>query len=254
MTLTRSARWGRSRHRRGVALLEVVVSLGILLVAMGVIGMTFRNGQHHVELAERMTRGMLMTERLLVELDTNILDMQEREQSGWFYDVEHEIHETVPGMSWRVEINPSERIQGMLEVDISIYMGDPDDEEQRQNILFTRVFRAEPQGIDFERDFGLDEDQIQQLTDAIPGGEQLFDPNNFDPRSLAQLDLDTLVELLPTLIQAFGANIAQGQLDQIIQAVESGDIGALQNMAGQMGGAGVGIGGSGGRSGGGGSR
>lgn len=232
-----------ARVHRGVALLEVVISLGILLVAMGVVGMTFRNGQYHVELAERMTRGMLMTERLIVELDTNILDMEEREQSGWFYNAEHEIDEAIPGMSWQVEINPSDRIDGMLEIDINIYM---ESEGQRQNILYTRIFRAVPQGIDFERDFGLDEEQIQQLTDAIPGGSQLFDPNNFDPRALAQLDLDTLVELLPTLIQAFGANIAQGQLDQIIQAVESGDLGALQNIAGQAGGTGLpGLGGSG---------
>ena len=216
-------------------LLEVVISLGILLVAMGVIGLAFNNGLHKVEFAERMIRALLMTEKLVAEMDTDLLDLEDQEQFGWFGD------ESIPGMSWRVEINPSDQVQGLLEVDIRIFMGDPDgSEDERQLLLFTRVERIEPRGIDFEKDFGLDEDQIAQLTDAIPGGAQVLDPTNFDPRSLAQMDLDTLVELLPTLIQAFGASLGQGQIDQLIQAAQTGDLGALQNAAG---GAGASLGG-----------
>jgi len=212
-------------------LLEVVISLGILLVAMAVVGLAFHNGQQHVELAEQMTRARLMTEKLVAEMDTGLLDLTDREQSGWFGD------ESIPGMSWRMEVNPADRVKGLLDVDLNIYMGDPDgSEDEHQLILATRVERAEPRGIDFEKDFGLDQDQIQQLTDAIPGGSQVLDPTNFDPRSLAQLDLDTLVDLLPTLIQAFGANLAQGQIDQLIQAAQSGDLSGLQNLAGQQGG------------------
>lgn len=225
-------------------LLEVVISLGILLVAMGVIGLAFNNGRQKVEFAERMVRAMLMTEKLIAEMDTALLDLKDQEQSGWFGE------ESIPGMSWRVEVNPSSRVKGLLEVDISIYMGDPDGSaDEHQLLLATRVERAEPRGIDFQKDFGLDEDQIAQLTDAIPGGAQVLDPTNFDPRSLAQLDLDSLVELLPTLIQAFGANLGQGQIDQLIQAAQSGDLGALQNAAGtqpggtQPGGTGNSIGG-----------
>ncbi|MFQ5410977.1 MAG: hypothetical protein ACE5EC_01720 [Phycisphaerae bacterium] len=222
----------RSDFRRpGLVLLEVVVSLGILLVAMGVIGLIFSNGRHNVELAERMTRGMLMTERLISDIDTGILELDEQERSDMFEE------ESIPGMSWRVEVNPSDEIEGLMEIDIDIYMGDPDgDEDERSFVMSTRIFRPEPRGLDFERDFGLDEEQIQELTDAIPGGTQLLDPTNFDPRTLmAQLDLDSLIELLPTLIQAFGANLTQGQVDQIIQAVESGDLSSLQNAAGQTG-------------------
>ncbi len=224
------------RSKRGAALLEVVVALGILLVAMSIVGMAFRNGLYHVEYSERKFRAMRMTERLLAELDTNSLDLEEREQTGWFYDPEHDVHEAPEGMSWRVEVQPSERIAGLVEVDVSIYLGDPDgSEDQRQLILKTRALRPEPRGLDFERDFGLDEDQIAQFSEAIPGGAQLFDPNNFDPRELARLDLDTLMEILPTLIQAFGANLNQGQLNQLIQALESGDLSQLQQSAGRRG-------------------
>ena len=70
--------------RRGAMLLEVVISLGILMVAMGVIGLAFNNGQQKVEFAERMIRAMIMTEKLVAEMDTDLLDLEDREQSGWF--------------------------------------------------------------------------------------------------------------------------------------------------------------------------
>jgi hypothetical protein len=218
-----AGRCARRPRRRGAALLEVVVALSILLVAMSVVGLTFRNGQRNAELTDEMTRAMMLTERLLAEMETGILEMEEREQSGWFGE------EAMPGMSWRVLVNPHEDINGLVDVDIEIHMGDPDgSDEEHQLVLSTRVQRPEPRGIDFEKDFGLDQDQIDQLTEAIPGGVAVIDPTDFDVRSLASLDLDALVELLPTLIQAFGANIGGGQLDGLIQAVQSGDLGAIQ--------------------------
>ncbi len=208
----------------------MVLSLGILILAMGTVGIVFKNGHDNVIMADELSRAMLLTDRLIAEFDTQILEEDMRELVGAF-------GEEAPGYCFRVELNPSERIAGMLEVDIEIYDGDPSGpEEMVRQILSTRVFRAQPMGIDFERDFGLDQDQIQQLTDAIPGGAQVFDPTNFDPRALASLDLDTLIELLPTLIQAFGGQFGAGELDQIINAVKSGDVGQLQEIAGQRGG------------------
>ncbi len=221
-------------HRRGAALLEVVVALSILLVAMAVVGGAFRNGAYTIDRAERMSRARIMTERLLVEMDTGILEMEEREQSGWFGD------EAMEGMSWAVEINPHERIERLTEVDVHIYLGDPDgDADERLRLLSTRVLRVEPKGLDLEEDFGLDEEQIDQLTEAIPGGAAIFDPTDFDPRMLAQLDLESLAELLPTLIQAFGVNIAGGDLAGMMQALETGDMetvrGAAEEAAGSIG-------------------
>ena len=236
--------------RRGLVLLEVVVSLGVLLVAIAVVGVVFHNGQENVVRAEKLMRGMIMSERLIAEIDTNsgLLDVEQREQSGFFRD-----EETLAGMSWKVTANPSQRVEGLLEIDVEIFIGDPDGEpEMREYVMGTRIFRALPRGIDLENDFGLDEEQVTQITDQIPGGAQLIDPRNFDPRMLASLDMDTLIEMLPTLIAAFGQNFAGGQLDQIIAAIQSGDTSALQQIAGQRGGMGFpgGMGG-GGRQGGG---
>ncbi|MFH1418856.1 MAG: hypothetical protein ABII12_11305 [Planctomycetota bacterium] len=232
-------------HRRcGAALLEVVVALSILLVAMSVVGLVFRNGQHYAELTDQMTRAMMLTERLLAEIDTGILELEEREQVGWFGD------EGPPNMAWRVAFTPHEDMDDLLDIDIEIHLGDPEGEdEEHQLILFTRVQRPKPRGIDFEKDFGLDQDQIDQLTDLIPGGAAVLDPTDFDPRLLASLDLDELVDLLPTLIQAFGTSLGGGQLDGILQAVQSGDLGAIQDLGQQAiqgAGDGAGQGGTGG--------
>ena len=212
---------------RAMVLLEVVLGLALLMIAMGVIGFTFRNGQYYIDRSEKLTRAMLMTEKIIVEMDSGLLAMDEREMAGTF--MTDGVTESMPGMSFQVVAEPSPSVLGLLNIDINIYMGNPEDEETRQLILETHLVRPLPQGLDFERDFGLDQDQIEQLTDAIPGGAALFDPNNFDPRSLASLPIDQLVEILPTLLQAFGGQLGQGQIDQLLNAVESGDLGGLQN-------------------------
>lgn len=238
----RFAARGNSTRLRALVLLEVVLSLGILLLTISVVGAIFRNGRENVETSERLSRGMIQTERLIAEIDTNsgLLNLDENEQSGFFRD-----GETIELMSWKIKVEPLQRVEGLLQVDIDIFIGDPEaDVGDRKFVMSTRFFRALPRGLDLEKDFGLEEEQINQLTDAIPGGAQVIDPNNFDPRMLASMDMDTLIELLPTLIAAFGDQFAGGQLDQIIAAIQSGDQGALQRLAGQAGGGQFGPGGN----------
>ena len=226
--LSRTPTRPANRHARPAAvLLEVVLALALLMIAMGVIGFTFRNGQYFIERSERLTRAMLMTEKLIVEMDSGLLAMDEREVTGTFET--DGISETMPGLSFEILSEPSPSIVGLLNIEINIFLGSPEDEDSRQLVLQTHVVRPLPQGLDFERDFGLDQEQIEQLTEAIPGGAALFDPNNFDPRSLASLPIDQLVEILPSLLQAFGGQLGQGQIDQFLNAVESGDLSGLQN-------------------------
>lgn len=196
---------------------------------MSVVGLTFRNGERNVELSDHITRAMMMTDRLVEEIDTNQLKFDAREQWDSFGE------EAPPGMSWRVVVNPHEEIRGLLDIDIYIYLGNPDaSAEDHQLVLYTRLQRPEPKGIDFEKDFGFDQDQLQVLTDAIPGGSAAFDLTNFDPRTLASMNLDQLVEMLPALVQMFGGNLTGGgQLDAILQAIQKGDMNALQNLAQQ---------------------
>lgn len=127
------------RSRRGVVLLEVVISISILLVAMAVIGLVFRNGQYNLQRSERITRAMLLTERLLAALDTGYLSLTEREQSGPF------LAGAEDGVSWRIEANPDDNIDGLMKVDVDVFLGDPDGpEDEQMRILSTHVFRPDP--------------------------------------------------------------------------------------------------------------
>ncbi len=217
--------------RRGAALLEVVIALSILLVAMSAIGVVFRTGLFHVEHAERMNQATLMTDRLLTAVDLGMLAPGDREQTGVFSG------ETISGMSWSIEAQPIEAMPGLYHVRVSIFMGDPEgSDKERQHLLTTYVLRAEPRNVNLETDFGIPAEQLEMITDAIPGGSALFDPTSFNPRSIAQLDLDTLREMLPMILQALGIALNPGQMDQLMQAAQKGDLGGLQNIAGQAGG------------------
>lgn len=226
----RFARHRLPGQRRAAALLEVVLALSILLVAMSIIGAAFRNGLFHVEHAERMNQATLMTDRLLTALDLGMVAPTEREQTGFFTE------ETIPGMSWSVEAQPIETVPGLFHIRVSIFMGDPEgSEDQKQHLMTTYVLRAEPRNVNLETDFGIPAEQLELLTDAIPGGKEMLDPANFNPRSIAQLDLDTLREMLPMILQALGVALNPGQMEDVLQAAQKGDLSGLQGIAGQAG-------------------
>lgn len=224
--------------QRGVALLEVVVALSILLVAMAIVGATFRNGSQNVLLAERMNQAQLLTERLLTELDVGLIPIEIPEQgvpsdelTGWFGE------DAPPGMSWKLEVTSDDTLPDLLRVGVSIFQGDPEaSDDQHQRLLTTYVVRVVPRAINLETDFGFSEEQLDQLTEAIPGGAAVFDPASFDPRTIASLDIDTLRELIPTLIQAFGGGLVGGELDSILQAAQRGDLSGLQDLGNKLGG------------------
>lgn len=243
----------RRSGSRAAVLFEVVVALSILLVALAVVGATFRNGAYHVQLAERMNQANTLTERLLTELDLALLPIMQpvpadtptsganrtQELTGYFGE------EAPPGMSWKIEVAPDQLVEGVMKVGVHIFLGDPDaGENKQQRLLTTYVFRAEPRNINLQTDFGIEEEQLAMLTDAIPGGAALFDPTNFDPRSVAQLDLETLRELLPTLMAAFGGGMGAGQLEALLQAAQRGDMSGLEQMVREVGGAQQGAGGA----------
>ncbi len=216
--------------RRAAALLEVVISLSILLVAMSAIGVAFRTGLFHVEHAERMTQATLMTDRLLTAVDLGMIAPSDREQTGVFAG------ETISGMSWSMEAQPIEAMPGLFHVRVSIFMGDPvGKEDQKQHLLTTYVLRAEPRNVNMETDFGIPAEQLELLTDAIPGGKEVLDPANFNPRDVAKLDLDTLREMLPMILKALGIALNPGQMEDVLQAAQKGDLSGLQNIAQQAG-------------------
>lgn len=211
--------------RRAAALLEVVIALSVLLVCMAAIGVIFRNGMHYIERAEELARADIMTERLIGQIETGITAVDVGETIGDFGD------EGAPGMVFRVLVNPDANVTDLLRVDIDVFVGNPAEDDNARLVTSTHLLRAAPKGIDFARDFGFEEEQLAKVTEAIPGGEAVLDVNNFDPKSLASLDLDMLVQMLPTLMQAMGGNLAGGDLSTLLQAAARGDTSMLQQLS-----------------------
>jgi hypothetical protein len=215
--------------------MEVVVSLSILSVAMGIVGFTFRNGQLDLDRSERITRAMLLADQILTNIDLGIIAVTGQAESSQGRGNMTEVSgvfgvDAPPGMSYRVQAGTDPALPGVVRLYIEVFVGAPDD-ESHQLVLATNALRAPPRSIDLERDFGMPAEQAQQIQDQIPGGAAVFDPKNFDPRSLASMDMDTLVQMLPLLLQAFGGAALAGRMDEIMDAARSGDIQKLQDIA-----------------------
>jgi len=214
--------------RHAVALLEVVVALSILLLAMAVVGMAFRNSQLYVDRAEQIARATQMTDRLMGELSTGLSVAGENEATGSYGD------EGPPDMCWRVVAFPADQIPGLINLEIEIFMGAPDAKpEERQHVLTTYAQQALFEPVNMQRDFGMTAEQLDQLTQTIPGGAAVFDPKSFDPRSVARLDMDMLKQILPVLIQAFGGQAVAENMGDIMKALQTGDTSGLQDLAQQ---------------------
>lgn len=218
--------------RRGVVLLEVVVSISILLLGMAAVGMAFRNGALYVERAERVARATEVTQRLLGELATGLTVVAENQASG---SCAAEGPQGDEGeMCWHIAITPADQIPGLLNIELEVYLGTPESKpEERQHVLTTYAQQAVFIPLNMQRDFGMAQEQLDQLTQAIPGGQAVFDPTSFDPRTIGRLDMNMLQQLLPVLIQALGGQTVAAHLDDIMKAVKTGDTSGLQDLAQQ---------------------
>lgn len=238
----------RSR-RRAVMLLEVVLAISILLIGIAVCGLALNNNLQDVKKGEALTRAMLLTEELLTRVDAGQVQMDQTEQSGEFGDPGTR-SPTDPIFGYTLSIIPMEQEPEVLRIEATILVRDPTQpDQQAKELLVTKTLRAKPRPLNLKEDFGMSDDQLKMLTDSVPGGAQVLDPENFDPRSLAQLDMDSLSELLPMIMQAMSSGAMSGldpsQLGGAGGGLPPGMLSQLQQAAAANGQAGAGQGSSG---------
>jgi len=230
----RSSRFSR---RSGV-LLEVVLSLSILLVAMSVVGLTFRNGEHAVGLADEITRADVLIEQMITEMVADTRLMEEMEQTGYFGE------ETLPGLSYRVEINPDVDIKGLINIDISIYKGEPDPSSDSSALVSSvRIQRVEAKGVNLEET--LDQEQRDAISTFLEGlgiPAVAIDWTDYRTQDIVRsLPPEIPPEALAMLTQFLAGGVDLAQLDQLVKQFQSGDTSAFQDIsqtAGQGGGGG----------------
>ena len=178
--------------KRGFMLMEVVVAVGILVVGMAFIGMQLHNASRSVHRAERSMRALLLAESTFAELDTGLIIPDGEE-------TEREYGPVFPDYGWRLLIEPHPDMEGLNQITLEVLHQIRQDVEEEFDFDEAEVvhrlytLRATPMKIDLTRDFGMDEEQADQLEEQLSDvGEGGIDPRDLDPALFANLDLETI--------------------------------------------------------------
>ncbi|TWT40318.1 hypothetical protein RAS1_40260 [Phycisphaerae bacterium RAS1] len=183
---------------RAALLLEVVIALTIMVAAIAMLGSQLVNGLQLVQIDEKQTRGAELADRMLslLEMDQELLQrvFTDQEDSGDF-------GEAHPGYFWRVHLEPTPTV-GLGQVTLTILFNE--DQERLDSIDAAKpvrtvsLLKADPGKINLATDFGLAEDQMEALNQALPllG----IDPTALNPQDIVSRDPIELFQLLQTLL------------------------------------------------------
>ncbi|MBL8878240.1 MAG: hypothetical protein JNG88_03890 [Phycisphaerales bacterium] len=235
----------RAKSKSGALLLEVVVSLAIMVAALGLIGAQLNGGLKMTAQAETTTRAAELSDRMLalLELDPQMSQriFQERRSDGDFGT-------EFPGYLWRANVEKTD-VDGLGLVTLEIlYQNDserPTDFDGAKVVRSLHLLKSDPGRIDLGKDFGVPAQALEAVgpqMSMIPG----LDPTQFDPQALAALPpqelFAVLAQLLPILQQAgivppgmeIDPNMSPDQIAEMIQAMVEGQ-GGLPGMGDQGG-------------------
>ena len=225
-----ASRWTATGGRRsgGYVLLETVVATGLLIVGLAVLGAMVQDSQLAMHRMELRLAARWKAEHFLALLDTGLIE---------FDSADNEIEETFgpryPQWAWRVIIEET-GVDELLLLTVEI-LHDPlrDDDhtlfdfDDTPVVITLHALRAAPQPVDLGVAFGLREEELAEISEKLMGlGIDGLDPEAFDPSILGKLEFDELIEVLPTLMDAFGldysALLSQLPSDLRQQLEESG--------------------------------
>ncbi|MCH7700432.1 MAG: hypothetical protein IID37_01975 [Planctomycetes bacterium] len=217
--------------RRGFVLLEVVLSLGLLVLGMTVIGAQVRQAFDTSVNTALTMRAMMLAESRLAQLDSGMLVLDPvLIEAG--EPIEEDFGRLFPAFATRVTVSET-AVEELFQVTLQMLYDrnrDPDDEYDfdESTVLYTLyTLRATPAFIDLEVDFGVDQERIEKLIEAVPDAE--FDPYAFDPSFLASMELEDLVAVLPDLLEALGIGpdeVARMLPPDVLQMLNEAGIGA----------------------------
>lgn len=198
-------------------LLEVVIAVGLLVLGFAVIGAQVQGSLERTRETDQMARVVFLAESKLAEIDTGLIIPKLSE------DIEEDFTRLFPHYAWRARIEPlvdetkpvdpaAMSDLGLLFIKLDI-LYDPkrniDEEFDYDNATLLKTFytiRAAPRPLDLTADFGMEEDVADKLNEdlaGITGGD--IDVRQFSPDIFRNLDVEQLVEIMPTLMQALGA-------------------------------------------------
>jgi hypothetical protein len=199
--------------------MEILVALAILILGLTVIGSQFHSSWEASRTTERFYKALLLAESKLAEIDTGLIPPDEEIEEDW--------GELFPQYGWRLTLEPS-AVEDLFYLTLSILFDEARmdtetefDFDEAEVMFTTYILRATPERIDLTRDFGMEEEQADELAEQLVGvGEMGIDPRDMDPGIFRDLELEELIEVLPPLLQAFGMDMddIMGMLPADLQA------------------------------------
>jgi hypothetical protein len=235
--------------RRGAMLLEVIVSMGLLLFGMVMVGLQINAGLDAARQADIRTRAVMLADSRFAELDSGalVLDELETEIDGDFgIRRQGEPAEVpYPGYTWRIQVEERD-VSGIFETDVESTQGlvfyalrldigynesqvaeqiaDPEyeiefDDEGRKIVRTVYRLWPKPADINLARDFGMEDEQVEELLDGLEMAAQQADetglPDELSGGGEDAMDLSTMVELLRQVMAAGGGGFDPRMLTQL---------------------------------------
>lgn len=210
--------------KRGFLLMEVVVAVGILVVGLAFVAMQIQNSSRASQRAARSMRTLLLAESTLAEFDAGLIIPDGEE-------TEREYGPLFPDYGWRLLIEPHPNLPDLNQVTLEILhqvrldiKAEEFDFDEADLVHRLYTLRVTPQPIDLTRDFGMPEEQADELAELLDGvSDRGIDPYNLNPALFAELDLEELIDVAPVLLEAFGMSVSdlmQVLPEELRQALE----------------------------------
>lgn len=239
----------RTRQRRRAAmLLEIVLALTLLFISMAIIGIQINTSVNLGYRSERKTQALMLAEAKLAQLDTGVITL-DREIDGDF-------GKSFPGYFWRFYFEEDEDVENLWDVKLEILYGpyesdlEPGDIDDATVITTLHTMRPTPATLNLQRDFGLTEEKLAEISEDLPIG--IIDPTDINPAMFAEMEIEDLMDIMPMLIETFGLGFgfSQSQIESAINMglidpsnLPTGASDALKDFGGGRGGGGAGRGG-----------
>jgi hypothetical protein len=199
--------------------LETVVATGLLLLGLAVIGAQVQDS--YAALHEMRLR---QEARHLAESQFGLLDLGLVELDSADEVQEEEFGPRYPDFAWRMTINETAS-EGlyllMLEIlhelhqDSEEYHEGDFDFDSADTVYTLYVMRPAPQQIDLGSEFGMNEEELEELSTKLAGlGIEGLSVEEFDPHALAKPPTEDLLDVLPVLLgalESFGVSLADIQ-------------------------------------------
>ncbi len=198
--------WHSSRRlrRAGYVLLETVIATGVLILGLTVIGAQVQDAHRSIKRMELRTRAMMLAEVQLAEMGLGLIELDSVDE-----EQEEEFGRRWPDWGWRMILDETD-VDTLYLLTLEVLFWPREDFEEKFDFDEAEVvhtlytFRTAPQKLDLCEAFGIPEDEMEKLAERLAEtGIEGLDPTAFDPTVLTKLEFEELIEILPTLLEAF---------------------------------------------------